>query len=171
MKIKAVTFEEFLQLDEATREFHETAYALQEPMEVDCKSWKFGTVKEMQIRLSKAITYNDIIEVVNNVKENALHLQAHIVFGLFIGVQKSIMEIADIENKTLSSQLTAKEIMAMEAVGGFERFGKLPEFISLANKWGISYEEVYNMPWDLAFSTLYLDKVTNDYQKQLYKND
>lgn len=169
MKLPNYTFEQFLELDD--RDTIETAYAFQDPFPVDCKSWTFGKVKEMQIILSKPITYEVILDVVNNIKENALHLQANIVFGLFTGVIKSINEITEIEQNNLSSAPTPKEIAAMESVGGFERFGKFPEILSVARVLSISYEKAYETEWSLAFSALLYDKTINDYQKQLYKND
>lgn len=169
MKLPDITFAEFLERDD--RDILETAYALQDAFPVDCKSYTFGRVKELQIILSKPITYEVILDVVNNIKENALHLQAHIVFGLFTGVIKSINEITEIESNNLSSHPTGKEIAAMEAVGGFERFGKLPEILSVARLLNISYDEAFNTEWNLGFSTLLYDKTINDYQKKLYAND
>lgn len=170
MKVPSYTFIEFLGLSDDVRAYLESVYTLQKPFEVDCKGWKFGDVKEMQILLSKeSVTYETVLTAVEKLHTNVMNMQAHIVIGLFTGVQKSIEQISELESKTLSSRLSAKQVQAMEEVGGFDRFGKFPEIKSVATSWGITYQEAFDMPWDIAFSTLYYDKVQNDYQQKLFE--
>ena len=75
-----------------------------------------------------------MIEIVGRqITTDIFELDAHVFFGTFNGIAKSILEITEIENNALGHTPTGDEMIASEEVGGFDSFGYLPELDKLAN--------------------------------------
>ena len=173
MKIENITYKELQQKSNDDRLYFETLYGYIEPLPVDGKeTFTFGQVEQLCDVLQDVATYEQILKVVQivfpNMNENSA---ANIIFGAFNGIGKAIAEILELEQSTLSSPLTAKEINAMEAVGGFDKFGRLPLLKQLAEGDVTKFDKIRATKWNECFPLLVLNKVTNDYQNQLWKND
>lgn len=136
---------------------------------IDCQSWDWGGVKDAQDMLTDYPTYKDILDIAK-LEAPALNenTQFHVVIGMYNAIRESILEISELERSALSGTLTAKEMNALEKVGGFDDFGSVPQTLSLVPILGMSYEEIRLQPWDLCFSVLAYEKKKNDFQKIIF---
>lgn len=114
-------------------------------------------------------TYKDILDIAR-LEAPALNenTQFHVVIGIYNAIRESIIEISELEHNALAGRLSAKEMNAIEKVGGFEDFGSIPQTLSLVPILGISFDEVRLQPWDLCFSVLAYEKKKNDFQKIIF---
>ena len=167
MKIENYTVYDFLFLPEEKKDEMSAIYKLV-CFDVDCKTWTFEDVKETQYQLKKQIDYKTMIEIVNRqINQDILQLDAHIFFGTFNGIQKSILEITDIENNALGHQPSADELIASEEVGGFESFGYLPELDKLAGGDLLKYDEIRKLKWSDCFAKLAYESRQSRYQNKM----
>lgn len=170
MKIKQLTYLEFLLLPEYERlEYQEQCLCLNH-FEVDCKTWTWGDVKYCQDVLSSDCTYLDILNVAK--KESPKlneQSQAHIVLNIFNSIKQSIDEITKIESESMQYQQPAKERAAAEAVGGFERFGTFPQTLSMVGVVAPSIKEVEAYQWETVFAAMVYKHTEGQFQKILYK--
>lgn len=114
-------------------------------------------------------TYKDILDIARlEAPELNENTQFHVVIGMYNAIRESIIEISELEHNALAGQLSAKEMNAIEKVGGFEDFGSIPQTLSLVPILGISFYEVRLQPWDLCFSVLAYEKKKNDFQKIIF---
>jgi len=154
MQIENLSLVDFFSLDNEKRIEYQTYYEYIN-YEIDCKQWSYGDVKECQYMLSKGVTYQNIMDIASlHLKEPILSYPAHLVFGVFNGILKSINEISEIENNANGHIPTSEELIASEEVGGFEVFGYLPELDRLANGDILKYEEIKKLKWEDCFSKL-----------------
>ena len=167
MQIEKYTVYEFLLLPEEKRSEMSAIYNLV-TFDVDCKTWTFEDVKETQYQLKKQIDYKTMIEIVNRqIKKDIFEIDAHVFFGTFNGIAKSILEITDIENNALGHTPTGDEMIASEEVGGFESFGYLPELDRLANGDILKYDAIRKLSWSECFSKLAYDSRQSRYQNKI----
>ena len=167
MQIEKYTVYDFLFLPEGKKAEMSAIYSLV-TFDIDCKAWTFGDVKETQYQLKKQIDYRTMIEIVSRqINQDILQLDAHVFFGTFNGIQKSILEITEIENNALGHTPTGDEMIASEEVGGFESFGYLPELDRLAGGDVLKYDEIKKMKWADCFAKLAYDSRQNRYQNKL----
>ena len=167
MQIEKYTVYEFLFLPEEKRAEMTAIYNLV-TFDVDCKEWTFEAVKETQYMMKKPLNYQVMIEIVSRqIKSDILQMDAHVFFGTFNGIAKSILEITDIENNALGHQPTGDEIIASEEVGGFESFGYLPELDKLAGGDILKYDAIRKQNWSDCFAKLAYDSRQNRYQNKL----
>ena len=112
MQIEKYTVYEFLFLPEEKKAEMSAIYNLV-TFDVDCKTWTFEDVKETQYQLKKQIDYKTMIEIVGRqIKADIFELDAHVFFGTFNGIAKSILEITEIENNALGHTPTGDEMIA-----------------------------------------------------------
>lgn len=167
MQIEKYSVYEFLFLSEEKRAEMTAIYNLV-TFDVDCKTWTFEDVKETQYQLKKQIDYKAMIEIVSRqINTDILSIDAHVFFGTFNGIAKSILEITDIENNALGHTPTGDEIIASEEVGGFESFGYLPELDRLANGDILKYEAIKKQSWSDCFAKLAYESRQNRYQNKM----
>ena len=167
MQIEKYTVEQFLFLPEEKRNEMTAIYNLV-TFDVDCKTWTFEAVKETQYQLKRPLDYKTMIEIVGRQIDGSLfEIDAHVFFGTFNGIAKSILEITDIENNALGHTPTGDEMIASEEVGGFDSFGYLPEMDRLANGDILKYEEIKKLSWSDCFSKLAYDSRQSRYQNKL----
>jgi hypothetical protein len=55
------------------------------------------------------------------------------------------------------------------SVGGFERFGYMPEVDSLAQGDVRRYDEIEALPYEMCFAKLLYSKVCKDYEREVNK--
>ena len=167
MQIEKYSVYEFLFLPEEKRAEMQAIYNLV-TFDVDCKTWTFEAVKETQYQLKRQLDYKAMIEIVSRqINSDILSIDAHVFFGTFNGIAKSILEITEIENNALGHTPTGDEMIASEEVGGFESFGYLPEMDRLANGDILKYEEIKKLSWSDCFSKLAYDSRQSRYQNKL----
>ena len=167
MQIEKYSLIDFLFLPEDKKVEMLAIYRLTD-FDVDCKTWTFEDVKETQYKLKKQIDYKTMIEIVaRQIKGDLLNVDAHIFFGTFYGINKSILEITEIENNALGHQPTGDEIIASEEVGGFESFGYIPELDRLAGGDLLKYDEIRKLKWSDCFTKLAYESRQNKYQNKM----
>lgn len=150
-------------------EYQSTCLVLQ-PFEVDCMNWKWGSVKWAQDMFISDCTYADILEVAKKEsKKLNEHSPAHVVLNMFNSIKKSIEAITKIEGDSLAYKQEAKEMAASDAVGGFARFGTLPQTLSMVGVIAGSVREVEDYDWSTVFNAMVYKHTEGLYQKQLYK--
>lgn len=168
MKVPKITYLEFLQLPEEKRiELQEIVFVAK-VIEVDCQSFTWGKVKDLQSMLEGEITYQLIFDIAQmEGKKIAVYTPFHVVLGLFNSIKKGITDIKEKEEKALAYQPKPKEIQAADEVGGFEMFGSLPQTLKLTQLLNCSYNEVNAMDWATCFSSLVFDKVSKEYDQKV----
>ena len=167
MEIEKYSLYEFLLLPEDKKEEMLLIYK-HIKIDIDCKTWTWGDVKETQYELKKQINYQTIINIVSRqIKTELLTIDAHIFFATFNAISNSILQITDIENNAMGHTPTANEMVASEEVGGFESFGYLPEMDKLANGNILKYEEIKRLSWNDCFSKLAYDARQTKYQNKI----
>jgi hypothetical protein len=107
----------------------------------------------------------DIVAI--QLKGDIMEMEAHLVWGTFNSIKKSIYKIIEVENNAYGSIPKANEQLASEEVGGFEVFGYLPELDRLANGNILKYEEIKNQSWGTCFNKLAYDSRYNKYVNKI----
>ena len=167
MQIEKYSVYEFLFLSEEKRAEMTAIYNLV-VFEVDCKTWTFEAVKETQYMMKRQLDYKAMIEIVSRqINTDILSIDAHVFFGTFNGIAKSILEITEIENNALGHTPTGDEMIASEEVGGFDSFGYLPELDRLANGDILKYDAIRKLSWSECFSKLAYDSRQSRYQNKM----
>lgn len=167
MEIEKYTLFEFLFLDDDKKTelsliYNHIVY------DIDCKQWTWGDLKEAQYKLKKELTYQVMIEIVSmQIKTDLMQVDAHVFFGTFNGIRKSIIEITEIENNALGHIPTGNEVIASEEVGGFESFGYLPELDRLSNGNILNYDKIKQLSWGECFTKLAYEARQNRYNNKL----
>ena len=167
MQIEKYSVYEFLFLPEEKRNEMTAIYNLV-TFDVDCKTWTFEAVKETQYQLKRPLDYKTMIEIVGRQIDGSLFdIDAHVFFGTFNGIAKSILEITEIENNALGHTPTGDEIIASEDVGGFNSFGYLPELDRLAGGDILKYDAIRKQSWSDCFSKLAYESRQMRYQNKM----
>lgn len=168
MQIPAITFKDFVLLPDDERVYWERVIGYTQPIECDCMQWEFGRVKEVQMLIQKGdVKYSDLIDIIKaKVNKQAMYLPFHVVLQLWAGINQSIERITKLESDAMSGRVSAVDTIAMEKVGGFERFGRLPEILSLAERFHTDYQSAWKIEWHIAFSTLYYYTKVNEYIRE-----
>ncbi len=140
------------------------------PIEVDCQTWTWGDVKEVQDAIALNLTYMNILLIAQMDCKNLKDCSpAHVVFSAFLGVRNSINEISKKESEQWARPLEPKQQQALAAVGGFEMFGTLPQTLRLAEIMKLSYNEVLKIEWITGFNAYTYDVQCNEYNKLILK--
>ena len=173
MEFKAMTFRDYAFSSEDYRLEVEECFAVSEdPYKIDCQTWTWGKVKEVQDTISKPLSYADILALAQmestRLKETS---PFEAVMKMHNSIVKSIKYISEIENKVLSGQLTPKEMAALDDIGGFAEFGTIPQTMSLVALTGHPYNQILEMEWALCFAILAYEKKRKDFTKILHSND
>jgi hypothetical protein len=167
MQIEKYSVYEFLFLSEEKRAEMTAIYNLV-TFDVDCKTWTFEAVKETQYMMKRQLDYKAMIEIVSRqINTDILSIDAHVFFGTFNGIAKSILDITEIENNALGHTPTGDEMIASEEVGGFDSFGYLPELDRLANGDILKYDAIRKLSWSECFSKLAYDSRQSRYQNKM----
>jgi len=159
MILDNLTFVQFCSLNQEERELYQEAYLSIEPFDcVDCETWHWGDVKEVQDILAGQMNQGDVLAIA---KKECRYLnqnsQAHIIYSAFNAIKNSIKKISEAESKEWASPITPKQEQALADVGGFDVFRSIPQTLHLAKLLGISYNEVLKQPWDLCFAVYSYD--------------
>jgi hypothetical protein len=85
------------------------------------------------------------------------------------GIIDGIEKVTKIENDSLVSIPDGKVAAALEKVGGFEVFGRLPELLSLVEAGHGTYQQVYDLDWALAYSIQLYLKRCNEFKLEISK--
>ena len=113
MQIEKYTVEQFLFLPEEKRNEMTAIYNLV-TFDVDCKTWTFEAVKETQYQLKRQLDYKTMIEIVNRqIKGSLFEIDAHVFFGTFNGIQKSILEITAAHLPRGMGKITRQKVRQM----------------------------------------------------------
>ena len=171
MEITNLTFLQYTLLPEDYRLQYQEVYIAQEPVQIDCQSWTWGAVKKAQDTLNSELTFQDVFDLAKQGAETPLtaNSPAHLVYKLFLGVKKAIDEITRIESQSWATQLTPKQMQAINEVGGFEAFGTMPQTIRLTEILKMSYTEILNIPWELGFAAYSYDVKSSLYNQLIVK--
>lgn len=170
MKIRKLTYIEFLSLPEDERIEQQEIVLVSSIFDVDCSTWKWSVVKDLQERLTNDLTYYDIFDIAKlGSKKLKQTDDFHLILGMFNAIKKSIETLKESENTALSSDVKPEALAAMQEVGGFEMFGSLPQTLALTKLFNMSYTQVNNLQWDLCFSALVYDKRFNDFKAKILK--
>ena len=167
MQIEKYSVYEFLFLSEEKRAEMTAIYNLV-TFDVDCKTWTFEAVKETQYMMKRQLDYKAMIEIVSRqINTDILSIDAHVFFGTFNGIAKSILEITEIENNALGHTPTGDEMIASDEVGGFDSFGYLPELDKLAGGDILKYDAIRKQNWSDCFAKLAYESRQNRYQNKM----
>ena len=169
MKLRQINYIDFVSLPIDEQDLTNAVLKYADPIEIDCKSWKYGEVKELQQLLSKEIDEFTFDYIAKRIFKFYFYKPYHVVVLSVLGAIESIAKITEIENKSLVTKPDPKATEAMDRVGGFERFGRFPEIMSLCKEYGWTYEYVYNLEWSLAYSMQLLITKQNEFQNEYYK--
>lgn len=113
MNIPNLTFNQFCLLPSDEQTKWTTIILASENIDVDCRQWKFGRIKELQTMLSKPFQPDFFNEILKDVLTDYGNFPFHVVLKTFNGIMDSIKAITEIENKSLSTQLKSDEVSAM----------------------------------------------------------
>lgn len=170
MKVYEIKYIEFVELPTQQRIEMQELYLVAQPYEIDCMAWNWGKVKKVQDMLEFDCDYEDILTIA---KMEGRHLTKHsparIVMIMFNSIRKQIEKITKIEAEAMAHQPTPKERAAAEAVGGFARFGTLPQTVEMVGIVAPSIKEVEAYPWSTVFNVMVFKHVQGEYKKHLYK--
>ena len=88
---------------------------------------------------------------------------------MFSSIVDNINKISIFESESMPYTPSAKEMAASLAVGGFEKFGTLPQTLSLCNYLNTPYKEVLKLPYIDCINTLILESTRKDFQDRVLK--
>jgi hypothetical protein len=137
--------------------------------QMDCFNWSFGKVRETQIQLRGEVTYTTILEIVKANSRLNEYSNYILVLRCFLSIKQEIMNITINEANTLAHMPSAKEYSAAMTVGGFDRFGYMPEVDSLAQGNILLYDKIENEPYSKCYAKLLYAKVCKDYENEINK--
>ena len=164
-----MTYIEWIQQQDADIELIFQAAELCETTPQGASKWSFGKVREVQILFAKEATHQTVIDIVKMTSKLTEYSDVSIVLKQFFSVKKEIDQITINERNTLSHMPSAKEYAASMSVGGFERFGYMPEVDSLAQGDVRRYDEIEALPYEVCFAKLLYSKVCKDYEREINK--
>ena len=138
----------------------------------DFTDLSFGFVKDMQELLNfEGLTWLSYFEMMG--KHTGLTVDKIAKYGLFtlqqgrIYCRQQIEMINKLESQNLSSGVGADEEQA--GIDRFQMFRAFPQFDKLIKEWGMTWEQVEQMPYSRAFAKLKYDKEVAEYTEQLTK--
>ena len=170
MKISEITYYEYLFLSEQEQFDVMEVAKCSELIPIDCYKWTWGNVKWCQDSMMSAHTFEDVLQLAQ--KEGAkltMQSPAITVLKFYLSVVKAIEDVTKKESGVMAYESTTKELTAAEAVGGFAKFGTLPQTLRLVGVIAPSIEQVEACDYGTAFMALWYKNVEADFQKQLYK--
>lgn len=166
-----ITFIEFLHLDRFLQiEIEEEIICAINSYEVDCTQWTWGEVKQTQDLLASEFTYKELFDVVRiETRKLTEHSDVKNILLMFRAIQENINKITIFESESMPYSPSAKEMAASMAVGGFEKFGTLPQTLSLCNYLNESYSNVQKLPYIDCINTLILESTRSNFQNAIIK--
>ena len=176
IKASEITYIDFLHLQESAKATLEEAFIHADSTAfestIKCIEWRWEDVKNAQELLSGELTYQDIFDIVKIAsKKVAEYTQAAVVFKMFKTIRKQIEIISTGEANALSGELSVKEKVAIEEVGGFEEFGYFPQTLQLCKLLNTSYNEVLNTQYSVCFMALYYETKSKRFEKIILTRD
>ena len=170
MEIPNITYYDFIRLDNDEQFNWINILRYGDPIEVDCTTWKYGDVKTVQQLLTKELTEEGFDYILSLVfTKGYMYIPFHIVLLTYRGIIEGIERVTKIENDSLVSIPDGKVAAALEKVGGFEVFGRLPELLSLVEAGHGTYQQVYDLEWSLAYSIQLYLKRCNEFKLEISK--
>lgn len=169
MLASELTYKQFVELPEQVRIQAQEAYLVAHNSYdgvIDCLGWSWQDVKRVQDMMEDDLSYGDILEVVRcESKRISQTTKAVNVFRMFNEIKKQIELITAGEENKLSGELSPKERLAIEAVGGFAEFGSLPQTLTLCKLFNASIDRVNKMDYSTCFMALYYDAKCKQFDK------
>jgi hypothetical protein len=177
MKIKNLTFNEYYVLEDKTEMNFAIKYGkeLNEPLDVfdigDFTELPFKIVKDMQYYITEGITWENIFEVVHEVKKiDHEHLGMMTIYSLArfkSYVDSEIQRINKIEGIALSHTPTNEEEIA--GIEDLSDLGTYLQFRELANEDITKIKEIGQMKYSDCLLELVARKRIYEYRKELVK--
>jgi len=168
IQIKMPLYNEFVGLTKEQQNELNTVIKYAKPIEINCKAWKYGDVKTTQHLLTKEINFDIFNIIITFALGKYWHSKRYdIVMLSWKGIIKSISEISEFEAKAFKSRkIDTKLEAAIESVGGFEKFNRLPEIVKLMEYCNCKYNEAYDMDWNTANAIQWYKHTLNEVQKE-----
>lgn len=130
----------------------------------------FGLIKDIQNDLSNGLDMYSVIEYLQKIKPFKLSdITLLRLYQQKSWLTEQIDNLTTVENESLCSNSSVKEITA--GIDDFEELGVFMQIYNLCKGDVTKYNEVYNIPYHIAFSFLLADKKSIDYQRKLYSNN
>ena len=171
MVASEITYLNFLSLPEIQRQEMQELFILAENhFDINCMEWSWGDVKKIQEMMTEDVSYYDILDIAKmEGKKLTESSPAVTIFIIFMEIKKQIEKITENEAIRLSGELTVKERVAAEVVGGFECFKHHPQTFELTRILNCSYNDVETMPYYICFLALSYEKTKADFNKEIFK--
>jgi len=171
MVASEITYLNFLSLPEIQRQEMQELFILAENhFDINCMEWAWGDVKRIQEMMTEDVSYYYILDIAKmegkKLKESS---PAVTIFIIFMEIKKQIEKITENEAIRLSGELTVKERVAAEVVGGFACFKHYPQTFELTRILNCSYNDVETMPYYICFLALSYEKTKADFNKEIFK--
>ena len=171
MVASEITYIEFLSLPEIQRQEVQEIFLLAENhFEIECMEWSWGAVKNIQEMMMEDVSYMDIFEIAKMEGKKLTETSPAVtIFTIFLEIKRQIEKITENESIRLSGELTVKEKVAAEVVGGFACFKHYPQTFELTRLLNCSYNDVEAMPYYICFLALSYEKTKADFKKEIFK--
>jgi hypothetical protein len=128
----------------------------------------FGIVKDMQYHVTNGLTFETFIEYFTKLtKVDVKDVYLFDLFKFHKHVISELEKIYDIENRSLSSEPTDLELRA--GIENFSKYGYYSQFRQIMITFGISEQQVYDMPYNKVFMELLYQKDLNDFHSRYSK--
>ena len=110
----------------------------------------------------------DIISLVQDVKkEDILDLDIIQVFGLINSVKEQVLNINKAETNALSNNIPNVKFEQVEGSKRLQKFGIYNTLNQLSDGNILKWDAILELPYDMVFTKLYLDKTNNDIQYEI----
>lgn len=166
-----VSYSAFLQFDLDKFDYYSRFGKLLKPDPGNLESivkWKYGKVKELQMKYTNDISYNKIPEILAFCHESSVETynekKWHEVFGLYNHIDSEVKVIVERE-KILSYEPETDQVEA--GIEMFQQFGVLTTIDMLSDGNVLLYDQIEEKPYYLIFAKLHLESVKNRYNKAL----
>ena len=110
----------------------------------------------------------DIISTVQDVKkEDILNLDIIQVFGLMNSIKEQVLNINKAELTALSNNIPNAKFSQVEGSKRLQKFGIYNTLNQLSDGDILKWDAILDLPYDMVFTKLYLDKINNDIQHEM----
>lgn len=175
MKLENIPFRDYLKMNEAeayvytySLKFGATLNRAIDHMTIgDLQNRTFGEIKDLQLMFDKGLAIYEMVKpiaMLTDKEESEIYKMGIVeVSQTFAYIRDSIAELNEAERQRLTRALTDKEVRA--GIDRFEDYSVYPQFRSLALTFGLTINEVRNMPYSEAFLELCYAKDLAEYQE------
>jgi hypothetical protein len=170
MKIDNIKYSEYFTLEDKSEYDFAIKYAeAKDYYNVgDFTELSFGLIKDLQFDIQNGLQFDKYCDYFTQL--TGIDLKDVYVIEFF-GFQKylisEIERIAEIENKSLSSEPTDEEYRA--GVEVFEKYKSYPQFRAIMTTFGMTLQQVRDMKYSESLMELVYQKDVNDFQKRYTK--